>query len=205
MAAPDTIPVILLAAGKSARMRGADKLLQDVDGMPLIRRQALLARSVTNGPLIIALPADPGPRTDALTGIDATLLPVADADEGMNASLRAAFAALPGDAPAAMLLLGDLPDLTQSDLRRVLAATDLASDSLIWRGATEDGKPGHPVVFARALFDQFAQLHGDNGGRDVVAKAAGRIALVPLPGQHARRDLDTPEDWADWRTARAKP
>ncbi|PJE36025.1 nucleotidyltransferase family protein, partial [Pseudooceanicola lipolyticus] len=26
-----------------------------------------------------------------------------------------------------------------------------------------------------------------------------RVQLVPLPGQRARADLDTPEDWAAWR------
>jgi len=25
------------------------------------------------------------------------------------------------------------------------------------------------------------------------------MLTVPLPGDHATRDLDTPEDWADWR------
>ena len=50
-----------------------------------------------------------------------------------------------------------------------------------------------------ALFDQLKHLRGDDGGRAVVRAAADRMQLVPLPGQRARRDLDTPEDWAAWR------
>jgi molybdenum cofactor cytidylyltransferase len=42
-------------------------------------------------------------------------------------------------------------------------------------------------------------LQGDSGGREVMAQAQGRILPVPLPADHARRDLDTPEDWAAWR------
>lgn len=198
------MPIILLAAGQSSRMRGTDKLLATVEGMPLLRRQANLACSVTSGPVLLALPAPPHPRYQCLDALAVNRVAVPDADEGMNASLRTAFAALPGTPPAAMLLLADLPDLQQSDLLQVLNAVDLTSDTLIWRGSTEDGKPGHPIVFASALFPAFSTLTGDGGGREVVAQAGNRVALIPLPGQRARRDLDTPEDWARWRAERAQ-
>ncbi|MFD2739396.1 NTP transferase domain-containing protein [Sulfitobacter aestuarii] len=195
----ETLPVIILAAGRAQRMRGADKLLEPVAGEPLLRRQARLARALTSGPVIVALPAPPHPRHEVLAGIDVTRLGVTDAGEGMNASLRAGFAALPEGCAAAMLLLADLPELTLHDLRKVARAVDLNSDSLIWRGATEAGQGGHPIIFAAPVFSQIAQLKGDSGAREVVAQAANRVVLVPLPGERARRDLDTPEDWAAWR------
>mgnify|MGYP003662944930 CR=1 FL=1 len=191
------LPVILLAAGASARMRGRDKLLEDVGGQPLLRRQAIMARTI--GPVVVALPPAPHPRYTALSGLDITALPVPDAAEGMGASLGAGFAALPAGTRAAMVLLADMPDLTADDLACVAAAVDLDSDTRIWRGATADGAPGHPIVFAAALFAQMARLTGDDGGRGVVAQAGDRVQLVPLPGNRARLDLDTPEDWAAWR------
>ncbi|WPZ20639.1 nucleotidyltransferase family protein [Sulfitobacter faviae] len=191
------LPVILLAAGASTRMRGRDKLMEDIGGEPLLRRQARLARGI--GPVTVALPPPPHPRYTALSGLDITPLPIPDAAEGMGASLRRAFAALPLDTPAAMVLLADMPALEARDLARLAAAVDLTGETLIWRATTEDGKPGHPIIFAAALFDQLKQLRGDDGGRAVVRAAADRMQLVPLPGQRARRDLDTPEDWAAWR------
>lgn len=202
MTADSDLPVIVLAAGASRRMRGRDKLLEEVDGEPLLRRQARIARAATTGPVIVALPPRPHPRYGALDGLAVTPLEVTAAAEGMNASLRAAFGALPPGAPAAMLVLADLPDLTEDDFRNVLHTVDPKSETLIWRGATQTGAPGHPIVFAAPLFPAFAALTGDGGGREVVALAGGRVRLVPLPGQHARRDLDTPEDWAEWRAAR---
>ncbi|KZY49880.1 4-diphosphocytidyl-2C-methyl-D-erythritol synthase, partial [Sulfitobacter sp. HI0054] len=176
---------------------GRDKLMEDIGGEPLLRRQARLARGI--GPVTVALPPAPHPRYTALSGLDITPLPIPDAAEGMGASLRRAFAALPLDTPAAMVLLADMPALEARDLARLAAAVDLTGETLIWRATTEDGKPGHPIVFAAALFDQLKQLRGDDGGRAVVRAAADRMQLVPLPGQRARRDLDTPEDWAAWR------
>lgn len=201
--APCDYPVILLAAGQSQRMRGADKLLEDVGGVPLLRRQAELACAVTTGPVLVALPPPPHPRYQCLDALAVNRVPVPDAAEGMNASLRTAFAALPPRAPVAMLLLGDLPELTEDDLNTVFQAVDMDTETLIWRGATTDGQPGHPIVFAASLFPAFAELTGDGGGREIVARAADKVTLVPLPGQRARRDLDTPEEWAAWRAAQA--
>jgi CTP:molybdopterin cytidylyltransferase MocA len=194
-----SLPIIILAAGASSRMRGRDKLLEVVDGAPLLRQQAMKACAVTTGPVLIALPDFPHPRYAALDGLEVLPFAVPDADEGMNASLRRAFAALPPGAPCAMVLLGDLPDVTADDLAKVADAVDPESGQLIWRGATRDGAAGHPIVFHRALFAAFATLTGDSGGREVVAQAKGRVTLVPLQGSRARRDLDTPEEWDEWR------
>ncbi|MBK0328303.1 nucleotidyltransferase family protein [Rhodobacteraceae bacterium F11138] len=199
----ENMPIIILAAGSSSRMGGLDKLMQMVDGVPLIRRQVDLARSVTTGPVIVALPPPPHARYDALAGTGSCCLTVADAAEGMNASLRAGCAALPADTPGAMILLGDLPDLTESDLKKVLQSVDFKSATLVWRGATEPGKPGHPVVFSARMFDRIAQLSGDSGGREAIAAVRDHVQLIPLPGNRARLDLDTPQDWAAWRAAQA--
>lgn len=195
------LPILILAAGQSSRMRGRDKLMEQVDGLPLIRRQAAMARRVTTGPVLVALPVPPHPRHDALDGLDVTRVPVPDAGEGMGASLRTGFAALP-PAPAAMLLLGDLPELTDADLTRMLEAVEPDTDTLIWHAITEDGQRGHPVIFAADLWPAFADLKGDVGAKEVVKAAGKRVQHIPLPGQRARLDLDTPEDWAAWRAGR---
>lgn len=193
------LPIVLLAAGQSSRMGGRDKLLEVVDGMPLLRRQALMALAAKAGPLFVTLPEAPHPRYDVIDDLDVTVIPVPDAAEGMNASIRRGVAALPPDATATMLLPADLPDLTTEDLITCLRAVDLASNMSIWRGATADGKPGHPIIFAATHFAAFAKLTGDSGGRDIVAAAQDQTQLIPLPGQHARRDLDTPQAWEAWR------
>ncbi|QFT72648.1 NTP transferase domain-containing protein [Ruegeria sp. THAF33] len=195
------IPIILLAAGQSSRMGGIDKLMQPINGIPLVARSARTASAV--GPVIVALPPEPNPRYGALDGMDVRIVPVRDAAEGMNASLRAAIQKLPPDAPAAMVLLADLPDLTQADLTTILKARLTHPDYLVWRGTTEDGKPGHPVVFDRSLFGQLSQLQGDDGAQEIVREHKDFVHLHPLPGRNALLDLDTLDDWKAWRKKHA--
>lgn len=183
-------------------MRGRDKLLEIVEGRALIRRQVEIAKAATTGRIFVTLPKGADRRENALSGCDVHIVPVPHAASGMSASLRSGLQALPSDATAVMVLLADLPDLTSQDLADVLAAVDLNSETLIWRGATSAGAPGHPIVFAQPLFHALGQLTGDSGGAEVVAQHSDHMVLIPLPGQRARRDLDTPEDWASWRAGR---
>ena len=195
-----TIPIILLAAGQSSRMRGTDKLLQQVDDMPLLRRAALIALDA--GPVIVALPPEPHARYDALDGLPVQIVPVPDAAEGMNASLRTAMQHLPAEASAVIVLLADLPELTSSDIKTVAQSVVKDAGFLIHRGTTSDGKPGHPVAFDRSLFPELRALSGDEGAQTVVKRHKDRVKLIPLPGNRARLDLDTPEAWAAWRAKR---
>ena len=193
------IAILILAAGASRRMQGRDKLLENVDGMTLLRRQVLRARAATDAPVIVALPPLPHARQDELRDLDVQIVQVGNADDGMNASLGAGLAALPATAKAVMVMLADMPDVTEEDLRTVLDAVDLASDHMIWRATTAQGAPGHPIIFRSPLWPALQALTGDSGGRDIARAHLDRTLYVPLPANHARTDLDTPEAWAAWR------
>jgi CTP:molybdopterin cytidylyltransferase MocA len=195
-----TATIGILAAGGSTRMRGRDKLIEEVDGETLLARQLRIA-SETGAPVLVALPPGDGPRQAIAAGAGARILSVADPSRGMSASI-ATLAAEAGrlDAAALMLLLADMPDLETVDLVSLLSAAEDHPDSVV-RAATAEGRPGHPVVFPRSFFDALQRLQGDAGARQVVAMAQD-VRLVRLAGDRARVDLDTPEAWEAWRSQR---
>jgi len=190
-------PILILAAGASARMDGADKLTLPVGGIPLLRDRAAAALA-TGEPVHIALPAPDHPRAKLVADLPVTLHTIEDAAHGLAHTLRAAVAALP-PCQRFLVLLADLPEITTDDLRAVLAAPARAPRARLWRGATATGKPGHPVLFDASLRPAFATLTGDTGAEAIIRAHQAATELVPLPGQHARRDLDTPADWAAFR------
>ena len=191
--------ILILAAGSSTRMRGADKLTETVKGQPLLRQ--LAGRAVATGlPVTVALPPDRPHRHAALDGLTLTRLSVAGASKGMATTLRAGLASLPPQA-AVMLLLADLPELTTADLS-LMAQSYASTPGQILRATNATGQPGHPVIFPPWARADLMQLSGDDGARQVLQAHASRLRLIALPGQHATTDLDTPEDWASWRSGR---
>ncbi len=187
-------------------MRGDDKLLREVDGVPLLKRQIGRALAATRGAVIVMLPPEPHGRYTCLEQSAALGVPVPDARVGMSASLKRGMQALPPGTRAAMILLPDLPDITSADIRSVLAPVGTDDTISMWCAATSDGRPGHPVVIRSELFDDFLALSGDGGARELRRReeAKNAVRYIRLAGNRARLDLDTPEDWADWEAARTR-
>ena len=191
--------IVLPAAGGSTRMRGADKLLEPVEGLPLLRRQATAALA-TGAEVAVTLRPGDVERRAALAGLNVTVIEVAQAAEGMAASLRAgADWAEARGAGALMVVLPDMPDLAAEDFVRLRDAWRAVPDQPV-RATDARGTPGHPVVFPARLFASLHAVTGDQGARTVLDRAPPR--LLALPGLRALTDLDTPEAWARWRAGR---
>jgi CTP:molybdopterin cytidylyltransferase MocA len=190
--------LLLLAAGQSSRMRGRDKLLEDIDGQPLLRLMA--ARALKAGvPVRVVLGPDQTARRAALEGLALELIETTDSD-GMAASIRAGVAGLRGPV---LIVLADMPEIMARDL--YLMVTLQGQDPrMILRAAAEDGQPGHPVLFPADLLPDLAKLSGDEGAKAILTREAARVILFPLEGQRALVDLDTPEAWDDWRASRSQ-
>lgn len=200
---PQTVAILIPAAGFARRMRGADKLLEPVAGQPVLRRIAQSACDVSET-VVVTLPTGGfGPaRLAVLEDLGVTPILVPDAAEGMAASLRAGVRALPESASGVMILLADLPEIEGADLRTLIDAFTADPAAPILRATSQDGQPGHPVIFPRELFETLAQVSGDTGAKTVMAAHRDRLRDHPLPGRRAVTDLDTPEDWAAWRAKR---
>jgi CTP:molybdopterin cytidylyltransferase MocA len=184
--------IVLLAAGRATRMRGAEKLLEPVNDMPLIRLMA--GRAAKAGITRVVLAADQPDRRAALDGLETDVIEVA-AGGGMAASIVAGVNGLRGPV---LLALADMPGVTASDLHLMIGLSRQAPKAIL-RAASKDGQPGHPVLFPADLVPHLTRLTGDQGARDVLRAHARRVHLIPLADDRALVDLDTPEDWAAWR------
>ncbi|QFU08427.1 molybdopterin-guanine dinucleotide biosynthesis protein MobA [Rhodobacteraceae bacterium THAF1] len=188
--AMNRLTIAILGAGSGSRMRGGDKLLEPVDGLPLLR--VLAQRGLETGfPVIVTIPTDAVKRRSALDGLDVTIISIPDADTGMSASFRA----LQHVTTDLLICLGDMPEITTAHMGALIAARDGTRPV---RATSEAGVPGQPVLFPASLVARFGELRGDTGARTFLHDPI----FVPLPGDAAVTDLDTPEDWTAWRAAR---
>ena len=198
------IAAVLLAAGASTRMGARDKLLEDVDGTPLLRHVAERLAASAIDEVICVLRPNAAERAATLDGLDVRLLENPRAAEGMSTSVGSGVAALGRDVDGVLIVLADMPDVMPGDIDRLLSAFDPSEDRAIVRATTMLGVPGHPILFGRRFFEALTQLDGDKGARDLLREYRDFAVEVPIGGNAAITDLDTPEDWAAWGAGRAK-
>ena len=197
------VTAAVLAAGASRRMGGRDKLLEPVEGAPVLARVARAALESRADETLVVLPPHGEARRAALDGLDgARIVENRLAAEGMAASIRAATAAAAAQTDALILLLADMPEVSAAHLDALIAAYDPEEGRAICRASDGQGRPGHPVLIGRRFFEALGRLEGDAGAKALLEAHGDLVETVPTPGLAATTDLDTPEAWAAWREAR---
>lgn len=186
---------LVLAAGEGRRF-GGRKLIAELDRRPLLEHpiEAMLAVPAIER-VVVVLGAD-ADEVAAATDLAGTESVVCDQwREGMAASLRTGIAAL-GDVSAAVVVLGDQPFITPQVIAAIVDQIDAPATAA---RAVYEGRPGHPVLIKRLLFEAVATLRGDTGARELLAEAGVR----ELECSHLSRpdDVDTLEDLEAARAA----
>jgi molybdenum cofactor cytidylyltransferase len=199
------VAAIVLAAGRSTRMGGPNKLLAEVAGKPLVRIAAEEAFASRADPVIVVTGHQRERVEQALAGLKVRIVHNPDFADGLSTSLKAGIAAVPADADGAIVCLGDMPQVRASLIDRLIAAFDPARGALIV-APTIEGKRGNPVLWSRRFFPDLAALDGDIGARHLIAAYGEALAEVPADAA-ALVDIDTPEALSEFmaRVERSAP
>ncbi len=189
------VHAVVLAAGRSSRMGGPNKLLARFQGEPLVRRvaESALASDAAGVTVVTGHQADRV--RAALEGLGVSFVANPDFASGLASSLKAGIASVPGDAAGALILLADMPQIEADDLDRLIDAFRRAGSRAIVR-ATHNGKRGNPVILPRTVFGEIAHIEGDTGARHVVEAGIADVLDVEL-GRSASLDVDTPDAMAE--------
>jgi len=192
------VTAILLAAGSSSRMRGIDKLMRKVGGVPLLRHcvEAALGSDIDH--CIVVLKKGAVDHREALQGLRIKIVEVDDAGLGMSASLRAGILALNTSPKAILIGLADMPDLTSNHFNQVITAHNPDKNRYIICPINPNGKRGHPVLFDAKFSENLTSLQGDAGAKDIVKNVPEWVHEVPMDAA-VSLDLDTPEAWDAWQ------
>src|SRR5262245_60993480 len=121
-ARPLKVAAIVLAAGRSSRMAPGNKLLEFIEGKPVIAHTASAALGSGAGPVIVVTGFEAERIGEALRGLKVKVVHNAGYAQGLSTSLRTGLGALPQGNDGALILLGDMPGIESSDLNALIAA-----------------------------------------------------------------------------------
>jgi molybdenum cofactor cytidylyltransferase len=191
-AADRRIAAVVLAAGRSTRMGGPNKLLAEIAGRPLLRIVVEEALASHAKPVIVVVGHERADVEKALAGLPVQLIHNPDFAQGLGTSLKAGIAAVPAEADGAIVCLGDMPQVDASLIDRLIAAFDPDRGALIVM-PTVEGRRGNPVLWSRRFFPDLMAIEGDVGARHFIGRYSEAVVEVPLEGRAALVDIDTPE------------
>ncbi len=186
------IAAVVFAAGKSSRMGGPNKLLAEIGGRPLVRIVTDAALASRARPVIVVTGHQRERVEAALAGLPVKFVHNPNFAEGLGTSLKAGIAALPAEVDGAIVCLGDMPQVDAALIDRLVGALDPDKGALV-AVPTIDGKRGNPVVWSRRFFPDLMAVEGDVGARHLIGRYAEAVTEVPVTGNAALIDVDTPE------------
>jgi len=186
------IAALVLAAGRSSRMGGPNKLLAEIGGRPLARIVTEAALGSRARPVIVVTGHQRERVEAALAGLPVEFVHNPDFADGLGTSLKAGIGALPAQSDGVVVCLGDMPQVDAPMIDRLADALAPDKGSLI-AVPTIDGKRGNPVVWSRRFFPELMAVEGDIGARHLIGRYGEAVVEVPLSGTAALTDIDTPE------------
>jgi molybdenum cofactor cytidylyltransferase len=198
------VAAVILAAGRSTRMGGPNKLLAELAGKPLVRTVTEQALASGASGVIVVTGHQAGEVEKALAGLKVKFVRNPDFAAGLASSVRTGIAAVPANADGAVVCLGDMPLIDSRLIDRLIEAFAPDRGELI-AVPVSDGRRGNPVLWSRRFFTELMALDGDIGARHLIARHAEAVAEVPVEGHGAFLDIDTPEALAAARQTKRQP
>jgi len=186
------VSAIILAAGRSTRMGGPNKLLAELGGKPLVRIVAEQALASKAKEAIVVTGHQAELVEQALQGLKVKFVRNADFAEGLASSVKAGVATVADDVDGAVICLGDMPMISPQLIDHLIEAFAPDRGNLI-AVPVSGGRRGNPVLWSRRFFKELMTLDGDVGARHLIAKHNEVVAEVPVEGDAAFLDIDTPE------------
>ena len=191
------IGAIILAAGLSRRM-GTPKMVLPWGETTVIGQVIGVLAGAGVGEIVVVSGGARQQVESALQGLPAR--PVFNpryAEDPMVFSLQVGLASLPAGVEAALVALGDQPQIEAQVVRRLIEVHRERGAPLVV--PSFHMHRGHPWLVDRRLWPEVMALRPPHTLRDILNEHASQIEYLAVDSDSILRDLDTPEDYARQR------
>jgi molybdenum cofactor cytidylyltransferase len=117
----------------------------------------------------------------------------------MLSSLQLGLSVKMREASAALICLGDQPQVEERSVRSICEAFLQSKSPLVV--PSYNMQRGHPWLIARPLWDELLAMKSPKTARDFLKKQARNIQYVIMDSPTVIEDLDTPEDYLKYKPA----
>lgn len=190
------ITAIVLAAGESKRM-GEPKMLLPW-GKSTVLQTVISTLQASNVKDILVVTGGEHRRVEALVGRTVEVIYNENYKDGkMLSSIQLGLSAKKREAEAALICLGDQPQVEERSVRGICDAFQRTKSKLVV--PSYEKRRGHPWLIARGLWEDVLKLRAPKTMRDFLNRRANDILYVQSDTPTILQDLDTPEDYLKYK------
>ena len=183
---------IVLAAGASSRMK-KQKLLLPFNGITIIEKVIQNIIPVLDRNILVVLGSHRYEISRQISNLPVRICINDNYSEGMLSSVISGFRSLPEQAQAAMVFLGDQPQIPSDVIRMIIDAWLDSGKGIVI--PVFKGKRGHPALIETKYKQEIEQLDPEKGLRELMTDYKWDICEVECDYDEITRDIDTPEDY----------
>ncbi len=184
---------VLLAAGTSSRM-GRNKLLLKYKDHTVIEESLSQLLESNVGDVLIITGFESRRIEEAISKYrtERTILVYnGNYQLGRAESIKCAIGQINDNCDAVLFMVADKPGVKSALIDRAIERFTRDKPAILYV-KTPEGR-GHPIIFARRLFDELMLLSGDLVGENLIARHRDKVA--ELNDRAVQLDIDTEEDY----------
>ena len=190
----EKIAVVILAAGSSLRMIGTNKLLETINGLPMIEHVVRSALSSQADYVVVVTGHDAKFIEKRLEQYDVKIVRNADYVSGVLGSVQLGLSVLPPDIVGAVVLPADMPAFTEEYIDKLIDAFDFSAKRAPVVLPTFNNVRHNPVLWPRDLFKAVKIIPEDAQWVPALIEHSDYIKEVPLKDDLPLIDINTHGD-----------
>jgi len=196
------ISSILLAAGESKRMEGENKLVKEVDGIPILKYAVknILGSSIDE--LIIVLGHD----KEIIENIIEKNKKIKfvynkNYKNGLESSIQTGLKSISKKTEAFFICLGDMPNINQNIYNKLIKAKYNYNKKLKLAFKKEiivptyNNQEGNPLLFSKYMKKRFIDINKDSEFEKIIELNREKVLNVPFKNDGVILDFNTQEDF----------
>lgn len=183
---------IILAAGASTRMK-RQKLLLPFNGKTIIENVIENVVKVVSSNVMVVLGSHSEEIQSLIENRNVQYCINENYLNGMLSSAICGFRALPLNAKAALVFLGDQPQIPPQATNLVINAWKKSGNGIIM--PTFNGRRGHPVLIETHYKSEIEKLNPERGLKTLSEKYKDDVFEIECEIPEILRDIDTPEEY----------
>lgn len=174
---------------------GRQKLLMEIEGKPMLERVIEAVRASNIEDIILVYNDDEINSLGDKHGIKTVYNP--NPSDGQSSSIIYGVEASKKETKGYMFFVGDQPYLSSSIINRILEEFNKGLKTIVIPRYCK--QQGNPVVFHSKYREDLVCIHGDIGGRKIIANHQHEVCYLDFDNAIHGKDIDTWEAYEEFK------